>query len=153
MLPTILVAVAALAGANPYQPETPALVIHVTHHSDLNAERLADALRKACAEPSMRCRIADRSKATTFLHVSVQSVWRRPVGTGEEWSSEGWAGDPAARQVLVGMVGIISQVMIPGSVDARDESVDRLGARLLAAVKGRLDERTGVVVIGRTDAR
>ena len=100
----------------------------------------------------MNCRIADRSKATTFLHVTVQSVWKRSLATGEAWSIER-PEDPAALQVFAGFVDIKSQVMMPGSVDGRDESLERLGARLLTSVRDRLAERTGVVVIGPTDAR
>jgi hypothetical protein len=153
MLTTTLLAVLALGSANPFRPPAQTLVIDVTHHpEDLNATRLADAVRKACAMPSMNCRMGDRSKATTFLHVTVQSLWRRSLGTGEVWSSER-SEDPAALQVFVGFVDIKSQVMIPGSVDGRDESLERLGTKLLASVKDRLAERTGVFVIGPTDAR
>jgi hypothetical protein len=151
MLSTILVA--ALIAANPFRPQAQTLLIHVTHHpDDLSAARLADAVGKACAVPSMECRIADRSSATTFLHVTVQSLWRRSLGTGEVWSSER-PDDPAARQVFAGLVGITSQVMLPGSVSARDASLERLGASLLATVKDRLADRTGVLVINPRDAR
>jgi len=150
---TILLALLALAFGNPYRPQTPALVIHVTHHTgDLNAARLADAVRKACSVPSMECKVAAPSDATTFIHVNVQSVWKRSLGTGEEWSGER-PEDPTARQVFIGVMDVKSQVMIPGSVDGRDESLERLGARLLATVKDRLAERTGVRVIDPTDAR
>jgi hypothetical protein len=141
-------AVLAIASDNPHRPETPALVIHVTHHpNDLNAARLADAVRKACAVPSMKCAVVESSKATTFLHVTVQSVWRRSLDKGEAWSGER-PEDPAAQQVFIGFVDIKSRVMIPGSVDGRDQSLERLGAGLLTSVKDRLADRTGVFVIG-----
>ena len=43
--------------------------------------------------------------------------------------------------------------MIPGSADARGDSLETLAASLLASVKDRLAEPTGVFVINRTDAR
>ena len=155
MLTTTLAAVLALGSANPFRPQAPTLVIHVTHHpDDLNAARLAAAVRKACAVPSMKCRVAQPSEATTFLHVTADrheiAVPKRPVPAPDAWRLED---PPAARQVFVGFVDIKSQFMIPGSMSGRDESPERLGASLLALVKARLAERTGVLVINPEDVR
>jgi len=149
MTTTILLALLALAFANPYRSQTPTLVINVTHHpADLNTARLADAVRKACAAPSMKCRTAEPSEATTFLHVRLAKYCKYPAGTAPV--DEDCTG---GRQVFAGSLDITSQVMIPRSVSVQDESLERLGPSLLALVKDRLEERAGVVVIDRTDAR
>ena len=155
MRTTILLGMLALTAGHPYGPQTPALIIHVTHHpGNVNAARLADVMREACIAPAMNCRVARPSEATTFLHVTADRyeipVRSRPVPAPEAWRLED---PPAPRQQFVGVVYITSQVMLPGSVDARGDSLETLGASLLTLVKDRLAERTGVLVIGPTDAR
>jgi len=155
MFTATLAAVLALGSADAFRPQAKSLVIHVTHHAgNVNAARLADALREACIAPAMNCRVARQSEATTFLYVTADRheipVRSRPVPAPEAWRLED---PPAPRQLIAGFVDITSQVMLPGSVSGRDESLERLGATLLAAVKDRLAERTGVLVIGPTDAR
>ena len=92
-----------------------------------DSARLARAIESECARPAMKCRTVPALKATTFLHVFVG----RPD-----------AGNPT---VLSGHIEIKSLVMIPGSISARDTSMNRLAAKLLAAVRAQQAERAGVI--------
>jgi hypothetical protein len=150
MLAITLLAVLAPGNASPSRAQAQTLVLHVTHHpDDLNAARLADALRKACTVPSMNCRIAERSEATTFVHLTSGKYCRYPAGTNVVDHNDCTGGRP----VFTALAQIVSQVMLPGSVSVQDESLERLGPGLLASLKDRLAERAGVHVIDRTDAR
>ena len=155
MFTTTLAAVLALGSADPFRPQAQTLVIHVTHHpGNVNAARLADVMREACIAPAMNCRVARPSEATTFLYVTADRheihPRTRPVPAPDAWRLED---PPAARQLFGGFVYITSQVMLPGSVSARGDSLERLGPGLLALVRDRLAEQMGVLVIGPTDAR
>ena len=150
MLATTLLAVLALGSGNASRPVDRNLAIHVTHHpDDLNAARLAEGFRKACAAPSVRCRIAEPSEATTLLYLEMGKYCKFPAGTTVVDPTDCTGG----RTVFRASAYITSRVMLPGSVSVHAESPDGLGPSLLALVKDRLAEQKGVVVIDRTDAR
>ena len=96
---------------------------------------MARAIESECARPAMKCRTVPALKAATFLHV----VSGRP---------EGPAGNPPA---FFGLMEIKSQIMMPGSISARDISMERLALKLLTALRERQAEGAGVVQMRPTD--
>jgi hypothetical protein len=136
MLATVLTLVLAFAG--PWSPMRDApLLINLSPSAApvdrVDSARLARAIESECARPAMKCRIVPALQATTFLHVSVG----RPD-----------AGNP---KLLFGQMGIASQIMIPGSISARDSSMERLAVKLLTALRARQAESAGVVQLAPTD--
>ena len=127
-----LAIVLTFGGASLSWSEAPTLVVHVSHHSrQENGAALRGALEKACALPSMKCRVATPLEATTFLRVDVQHIEPEQLPGG----------------LFVGHVNIASRVMTPGSVSAQATSLERLAELLLASVKVRQSERAGVVEV------
>lgn len=124
-----------VARPNTSRWEAPMLVVHLSHNpANETAARLAEAVRKACDNPSMKCRVAPPLEATTFLHLSAQR--EEPAGDN---------------QAFLGLVDIKSRLMMPGSISARDRSIERLAVRLLASVKERQAKGAGVIQLRSPD--
>jgi hypothetical protein len=132
---------------------TPPLVIHVTHdpRSDA-AARLARIMEKMCARAAAaKCRVAPPLEATTFLHVSAETIIRKkrprtPLDDLLELDGEVEPEEPAASLPTVrATIYIQSQVMLPGSISARDTSLERLAVTLLASLWDRQAQRAGVI--------
>jgi hypothetical protein len=132
---TPLALLLALVAASPARSDPATLVMYVSHHPrNADAVVLAAAIEKACAMPFLGCRLAEPLEATTFLHVEARP--ERP-------------GSP----VFLGLVIIKSRVMMPGSVSARDRSLEQLALDLLASVKLRQIERNGIIEVPSGDIR
>ena len=138
MTPAAVLAL-VLAFSGPLSPMRDApLLINLSHspaspNDRGDSARLARAIESECARPAMKCRTVPALEATTFLHV----VLGRPD-----------AGNPT---VLFGVMEIKSLVMMPGSVSARDSSLERLAVTLLASLRLRQAERSGVAVLPPMD--